>query len=107
MTANNNARKELINFIDKHAFDVIIHTSPDKFDGKDREKFEDIRRKTKNEQRKFHEDYTSAAAVKQNFLQNVRSRPAQKLDRELEHLGLPTLPQLKDDFQELCRKLGV
>jgi hypothetical protein len=60
------AKEELVKFIDKKAFDVIIKTSPDKFNGKDRESFENIQRKTENEKEKFHH-YKSAAEVKKNF----------------------------------------
>ena len=100
-------RKKLLDFIDKKAFDVILTTSPDKFKDKDRETFEGILKKTENEKQKFHGKYKTAEEVKKNFLQNVRSKPAQKLDKDLEHLGLPTLPQLKDEFMDLCKKLEV
>ncbi|WP_423147824.1 hypothetical protein [Rubrolithibacter danxiaensis] len=107
MTAEKDKRKELISFIDKKAFDVILHTSPDKFKGNDRENFEEILKKTENEKKKFHDVYKSAEEVKENFLDNTHSKPAQKLNKELEHLGLPTLPQIKDEFVELCRKLDI
>ena len=100
-------RKELIKFIDKKAFDVILKTSAEKYKGKEREIFEGILKKTENEKRKFHEVYKTAKDVKKNFLDNVHSKPALKLDRDLEHLGLPTLPQLKDEFMEVCRKLEI
>jgi hypothetical protein len=29
------------------------------------------------------------------------------VNKELEHLNLPTLPELKDQFMELCKKLDV
>ena len=73
---------------------------------KDRENFEDILRKTKNEKKKF-QNYKTAEEVNENFLQNVHSKPVQKLDKGIDHLGLPTLPQLKDDFKKLCDESGV
>ena len=106
MATKKDARKELINFIDKKAFNVIVKTSPDNYKGKDREAVEEVIKKTKEEQKKFH-GYKSAEEVKKNFLANVRSKPAQKLDKEIEHLGLPTLPQLKDEFEKLAEKLEV
>jgi len=107
MAAAKDEKKELVDFIDKKAFDVILKTSPDKFDGQDREDFEGIQKKTKAEQHKFHDVYKTAKEVKENFLQNVHSKPAQKLNKELEHFKLPTLPEIKDEFVELCKKLGV
>ncbi len=106
MANKKDPKEELVRFIDKKAFDVIIETPSDKFKGDDREKFEDIKRKTQNEKEKFHH-YKSADEVKKNFLQNVRSEPAHKLDKELKKLGLPTLPELKGEFEQLCDKLQV
>ena len=100
-------RKELIDFIDQKAFNVILKISPDKFDGQDRENFEGILKKTKAEQHKFHDVYKTAKQVKENFLQNVHSKPAEKLNKELEYFKLPTLPEIKDEFLELCKQLGV
>ena len=78
----NDARNELLNLIDKKAFDVIINTDSEKFKGKDKETFEGILKKTKNEKKKFHQDYQSADEVKENFLQNVHSEAAKKLNKE-------------------------
>jgi hypothetical protein len=107
MSAKKDARKELPDFIDKKAFDVILNTSSDKYQGKEREDLQHIKEKTENEKRKFHEDYTRAEDVKKNFLQDVRSEPAGKLNKDIKRLGLPTLPELKDDFEKLCDKLNV
>ena len=107
MAAAKDERKELVDFIDKEAFDVILKTSPDKFEGQDRENLEGILKKTKAEQHKFHDVYKTAKQVKENFLQNVHSKPAEKLNQELEHFKLPTLPGIKDGFLELCKELGV
>jgi len=106
MKSEKDKRDELLNFIDKKAFNVILKTSPDKFKGKDKEDFDEILKKTKNEKKKF-QGYKTAKEVKENFLSNTHSKPAQKLDKELEHLKLPTLPQIKDEFEELCKKLDV
>jgi len=106
MKSEKDKRDELLNFIDKKAFNVILKTSPDKFKGKDKEDFDEILKKTKDEKKKF-QGYKTANEVKENFLSNTHSIPAQKLDKELEHLKLPTLPQIKDEFEELCKKLDV
>lgn len=100
-------RKKLVEFIDKKAFDPILKTPPDRFSGKDREKFEHVREKTENEKKKFHNDYKTADEVKANYLQNVRSSAARKVNKDLKHLGLPTLPQYKEEFMALCDRLGV
>ena len=100
-------KKQLLDFIDKKAFDVVLNANLEKYDKGDRKKLEDIQRKTKNEKDQFHNDYKNAKEVKNGFLSDVRSDAAQKLDKELRHLHLPTLPQIKDDFMKLCDKIGV
>lgn len=99
-------KKELLNFIKHKAFDVILKRDTTKMDDKEKEQLTELQRKTKNEQEKFH-GYGSAKEVKENFLQNVRSKPANKLNNELKDFKLPTLPDLKDDFEALCEKFGV
>lgn len=100
------AKKELLNFIDHKAFDVILKKDAGKLNGKDKEKLEQLQDKTKKEQEKFH-GYGSAKEVKENFMANVRSKPAHKLNNELDDFKLPTLPDLKEDFVALCDKLGI
>ena len=107
MAAKKDKREELLKFIDKNAFDPILKASPTKLSDKDREKLEDVQRKTQNEKEQFHKEYKTAEEVKKNYLSDVRSKAAVKVNKELEHLGLPTLPQLKDEFMELCNKLEV
>ena len=97
-------KKQLVNFIDRKAFDKILHAHAK--DGKDADRLKELQEKTKKEQQKFH-GYDSAKEVKENFLDNVRSKPAKKVDRELKDYDLPTLPELKDEFMELCDKLDV
>jgi|tagenome__1003787_1003787.scaffolds.fasta_scaffold20561995_2 hypothetical protein len=100
-------REELLKFIDKNAFDPILKASPNKLSEKDKGKLEDIQRKTENEKKQFHEEYKTPEEVKKNYLSDVRSKAAAKVNKELEHLNLPTLPELKDQFMELCKKLDV
>ncbi|CAA9483592.1 MAG: hypothetical protein AVDCRST_MAG96-1138 [uncultured Segetibacter sp.] len=99
-------RQQLIDFINKNAFDPIIKAKPEKFK-EDREALEDLQRKTQNEKKQFSEEYSTAEEVKKNYLSNVRSKAAAKVNAQLEKLGLPTLPQHKDEFMELCKKLEV
>jgi len=105
--AGNDAKQELLNFINKKAFDPILKAKPAKYKEEDRSALQDIQRKTENEKKQFAEEYSSADEVKKNYLSNVRSKAAAKVNDQLEKLGLPTLPQHKEEFIKLCEKLGV
>jgi hypothetical protein len=107
MAEKKEKREALLKFIDKNAFDPILHTSPAKYKEADRKKLEDIQRKTQNEKDQFHKEYKTAEEVKKNYLSDVQSRAAVKVNKELEHLNLPTLPDLKDKFMKLCKDLEV
>ena len=56
---------------------------------------------------RFHDKYRSAKEVKNNYLSDLSSQTAKKKNAELADLGLPRLPQLKDEFLELCEELEV
>jgi hypothetical protein len=107
MPVKKDKREELLKFIDKNAFDRILKASPIGLSEKDKERLEDIQRKTQNEKEQFHKEYKTAEEVKKNYLSDVHSKAAAKVNKELEQLGLPTLPQFKDEFMELCKKLEV
>lgn len=97
-------RQQLLDFINKKAFDVVINASPDKYSEEDRGALEDIQRKTKNEKKQFENGYTTAEKVKSGFPIDVGSKLAAKLNKELEHLGLPTLPGPRRRIYEAVRK---
>src|SRR4051812_26090055 len=105
--ATKDKREELLKFIDKNAFDVILKASDEKLTDEEKEMLGDVKRKTESEKRQFHEKYSTAEEVKKNYLSDVHSKSAKKVNEELKKLKLPTLPDLKDQFQELCRKLDV
>jgi hypothetical protein len=102
----NDVKQQLLDFINKKAFDPILKAKPDKLNDEDREALADVQRKTESEKKNF-EDYGSADEIKKNYLSNVRSKAAAKVNDQLEKLGLPTMPEHKDEFMELCSKLGV
>ncbi|WP_243374203.1 hypothetical protein [Geotalea sp. SG265] len=101
-------REKLVAFLDENAFDPILaKTDRDFTDGSKRQKFQDVRRSTESEQKRFHDQYHTAREVKDNYLSDLNSKTAQKKNRELEELGLPRLPQFRDRFEKLCRDLEV
>jgi hypothetical protein len=104
--AENDAKKELINFINKRLFDPIIKAKPGKFDEKEQQEFDEVKRKTENEKKNF-EAYGSADEIKKNYLSNVRSKAAAKVNDQLKKFDLPTMPEHKDEFMQLCEKLGI
>ncbi len=106
--ANNKAREKLLDLLDKKAFDPVLKTSPDKYSSeRDREKLRDVQATTRNTQRSYHEKYTSAQDVYDNFRDDLHSEAAKKVHSELRALGLPTLNEIQEEFEQLAGELGV
>ena len=99
-------KEKLVHLLDKGAFDPILKESPEQFTGEKRAMFEDVRRSTESEKNRFHH-YGSAEEVKKNYLSDLSSRTGKKKNEELEELGLPKLPDLKEKFLKLCDELEV
>ena len=51
--------------------------------------------------------YGSAEEVVTNFKRDLHSAPAKKIHAELKRLGLPTLNDIKDEFEAKARELGI
>ena len=51
--------------------------------------------------------YGSAKEVVVNFKRDLDSEPARKVHAELKALGLPTVNDIRDEFESLAKELGV
>lgn len=100
-------KKQLVDFLDKKAFEPVLHASADRYDGKDRQTLQDVQRRTREERDRYRNNYKSAGEVKVNFQRDLDSEPAKKVHRELKSLGLPTLNDIRGEFEQLCDKLQV
>jgi hypothetical protein len=107
MAADQNAREKLVRFLDEQAFDPILRADPERYSGSDRQKLEHIKGATERAQQRYHDDYTSAEEVRDRFRDDLSSSAPQRVQRELQSLGLPTLHDVEDEFEDLCRDLGV
>ncbi|MDT0649611.1 hypothetical protein [Autumnicola edwardsiae] len=52
-------------------------------------------------------NYNTPWDIRDNYLSDLSSQTAKKKNAELKDLNLPRLPYFKDQFLELCDKLGV
>lgn len=101
------ARQELVNFLDRKAFDPVLHADARRFSDSEQDILRDVQERTEREKRRYHDDYGSASEIRRQFLDDVSSEAAASVNRELGRLGLPRLPELKDDFIALCERLGI
>lgn len=107
MNAENEKRKKLIDFLKEKAFEPVLNVSDNDYKSDvEKKKLQDVQQSTKSEVGRF-ENYESAKEVKDNYLSDLNSSSAKKINNELKDLGLPRLPDLKDEFLSLCNKVGV
>ena len=50
-------REQLLDFINKKPFDVVLKTSPDNYNDEDGGKLEDMQRNTRNGKKQFEADF--------------------------------------------------
>ena len=105
---DNQAREKLLDLLDKKAFDPVLKASPDGYKKEsDKKRLEDVQATTRSTQRSYHEKYKTAKVVQDNFRSDLNSRAAKKVHGELRDLGLPTVNDIKDEFENLADSLGV
>jgi hypothetical protein len=108
MMPDKHAREQLLDLLDKKAFDPVLKASPNHYKSEsDKQKLRDLQETTRHTQQSYHEKYTTAEEVRKNFRRDLSSEAAKKVHRELRDLGLPTLDELKDEFEQLADQLGV
>lgn len=102
------AREKLLALLDKKAFNPVLKASPGDYKSEsDRQKLAGVQRTTRNTQQSYHEKYATARDVLDNFRADLNSRAAKKTHSSLKELGLPTVNDIKGEFEGLADKLGV
>lgn len=103
----NEAREKLLDLLDRKAFDPVIHASSDNLPQRDRDRLEGLKEKTRATKESYHENYSSAQKVVEMYRDDLSSDSAQKVQRELEEFDLPTLQDVKNEFDRLVQELEV
>lgn len=101
-----NAKEKLVNFLERKAFEPVLGADPDAYPENKRDKLKDVQDATRAEQERFH-DYGSAEEVYQMYRDDLNSEPAQKVHRKLRDLDLPTLNDVRDEFEQLAQGVGA
>ncbi len=100
------ARQELSEFVISRAFAPVMRAKTDGKSEADRKLLERVQKATAAEIER-HRHYGSAKDVVANFKRDLNSRAAKKIHSELRHLHLPTIEEIRDDFEAKARELGV
>jgi len=83
-----------------------MKAKPDGRSESERRKLRDVQEATRAEIERFR-DYDSAREVLVNFRRDLNSEPAEKIHAELRELNLPTVNDIRDEFEKKAEELGV
>lgn len=104
--AEQDARDELVEFLERKAFDPVLDASADDYDENwKKEWLRDVQEATRAEVERFREQ-GSVAGVIDEYKGDLNSEPAKKVHRRLHELDLPTLNDIEDEFEGKVRDLG-
>jgi hypothetical protein len=99
------AKSELLDLLERKAFDPVLHAHKQPKSDADRRRLE--HQKATQAELTRYRNYDSAEEVVTNFKRDLHSEAAKRVHRELEELGLPTINDIEKEFLEKAAKLGV
>jgi hypothetical protein len=99
-------QKELVDFLKRRVFEPVLRSGDEGRSEADRRKLHDVQDATRAEIDRF-DHYGSAQELVVNFKRDLSSEPAKKIHRESKQLGLPTLNDVRDEFERKVRDLGL
>jgi hypothetical protein len=99
-------REELVRFLERRAFEPVLRAKPAGRSAADQETLAHLQHATRAEINRFRH-YRSAQEVLTNFRRDLSSAPAKRVHRDLRRLGLPTLDEVRDEFERRAEALGV
>ncbi len=99
-------KQKLAEFVIQRAFEPVLRAKPDDRSDADRRTLEHVQRATRAEIERFRR-YGSSEEVVANFKRDLHSAAAKKVHAELRHLRLPTIEDIKDEFEAKVSELGI
>jgi hypothetical protein len=100
------ARRKLLDFLEHKAFQPVLRADPKHVPANRRDTLREMQDKARTEIERFRH-YGPAEEIVTNFRRDQHSAPARKVHQALAELGLPTVNDVRDDFEKLARELGV
>jgi hypothetical protein len=94
-------KNELLTLLDKHVFHPTLNARPNRYGEKQRKELRDLQRRTEEEKARFH-GYDSAEHIVAVFREEIGSELARPMHARLKDLGLPAMPDVRDQFLRLA-----
>jgi hypothetical protein len=99
------AQRRRAHFLERKCIRPVLEADASKFPENKRDQLKDMQSRTEKEIERFRA-YKSAEGVVANFKRDLHSQAAKEVHGELQAPGLPTLPDVRDEFEKLAKSLG-
>lgn len=99
-------KDRLVDFLEKKAFRPVLNAKPDEYPENKRDKLRDVQRATESELERYR-NYGSAEEVYRMYRNDLTSDAAERVHRELRNLDLPTLHDVREQFEQLAEDAGA
>jgi hypothetical protein len=99
-------KDELVRFLEARAFKPVLNAKASGRSEAEQKRLEHVQKATRAEIDRFHH-YGSAKEVLTNFRRDLDSQPAKRVHAELRALGLPTIEDIRSEFEQRAEELGV
>jgi hypothetical protein len=99
------SKAELLRFPDSRVFNPILRAKTSDYRESDQKVLADVPGSTKSEKKRFH-SYHSVQEVRDNFMSDLHSETAKRINKELRRLKLPRLPDVKEEFLQIADGSG-
>ena len=99
-------KDELVRFLEERAFKPVLNARPEGRPEAEQKRLDHVQKATRAEIERFHH-YGSAKEVVLNFRRDLDSTPARRVHAELHSLGLPTIHDVRDEFERRAEALRV
>ena len=99
-------KDELVRFLEERAFKPVLNAKPKGRSEAEQKKLDHVQKATRAEIERFHK-YRSAQEVVTNFRRDLDSAPAKRIHAELRSLGLPTINDIREEFERRAEELGA
>lgn len=101
-------KTQLVDLLDRKVFQPILGKNPSGYHSEEQKSsLKDVQQSTRSERKRFRDQYNSAQKVKDMYYDDLSSSSAQRIQEKSRELGLPTLPDVRQEFDQLCQRLQV
>jgi hypothetical protein len=99
-------KSELLSLVERSAFDPVLRAKPDGRSEADKATLAELQDKTRAEIDRYRA-YDSAEDLLTNFKRDLHSTAAKKVHADLRRLDLPTIEDIRDEFEAKATDLGI